>query len=379
MGLTTSSLPSRAGPPLSVASAAVFAAFDDTSVVLERGENTTRVPVAIWYPTEQSNATETERVTESSSLFYPHAISISKIARVLLRLEMKLPTLFDRKIELVPAKGVTRSDKNSPPQTSFSKACILCHGYLGSRFDLVDFAERLAAEGYVVLAPEFSDSLANANTMPNNTRGEILQKCVGLLESRFGIRSKKQVAIVGHSAGSGTVMQAEGNYLGRVCIAGFRPVLGADRSDALSDPLLVIASEGDNVISLFPSDGRFGKSDGIVSAVGGLGKPVLDVQGTSAGLRDFTLSLEEKKKKEEASSEKVSFVQYRGPGSPCHISFLSSRTNDAMVEALSALLPAAKFLNIPLLDFDVYEQTRDSDQVAKDLVPAVATFLDSCL
>ena len=337
--------------------------------------------MAIWYPTEQSNATQTERETANSNVFYPHAISISKIARVLLRLDAKPPTWFDREIDLVAAKGVTRDSSVSPCRTS--KACILCHGYLGSRFDLVDYAERLASEGYVVLAPEFSESLSNANTMPNNTRSEVLGCCVDLLQRRFGI-PRKSVALVGHSAGSGTVMQAEGNYAARVAIAGFRNVLG--ESDALKDPLLVIASEGDNVISLFPSEGRFGKSDGIVSAVASLGIPVQDIQGTSAGLLQLQTQAQSQASSLSSSSSSSSkassaafFVQYRGPESPCHISFLSSRTNDAMVRTLSALLPAAKFLNIPLLDFDVYEQTRDSDKVAQDLVPAVTSFLDSCL
>jgi hypothetical protein len=60
---------------------------------------------------------------------------------------------------------------------------------------------------------------------------------------------------------------------------------------------------------------------------------------------------------------------------PCHISFLSSRTNDAMVDMLGPLLPVARLLNVPVLDFDVYARTRDSDAVAADLVPAVVAWL----
>ena len=48
----------------------------------------------------------------------------------------------------------------------------------------------------------------------------------------------------------------------------------------------------------------------------------------------------------------------------------------AMVGVLSPLLPVARALGVPLLDFDVYDQTRDSDAVAADLVPAVIGWLN---
>ena len=60
---------------------------------------------------------------------------------------------------------------------------------------------------------------------------------------------------------------------------------------------------------------------------------------------------------------------------PCHISFLSSRTNDAMVDVLGPLLPVARALGVPVLDFDRYQVTRDSDEVNETLVPAVVAWL----
>ena len=51
-------------------------------------------------------------------------------------------------------------------------------------------------------------------------------------------------------------------------------------------------------------------------------------------------------------------------------------TNDAMVEVLSPLLPVARVLGVPLLDFDVYAESRDSDEVAEAMVPAVVSWLD---
>ena len=81
------------------------------------------------------------------------------------------------------------------------------------------------------------------------------------------------------------------------------------------------------------------------------------------------------------------FVTYEPPGGdggatdglPCHISFLSSRTNDAMVEVLSPLLPVARAVGVPVLDFDVYQTTRDSDAVNAQLVPLVAEWLNAAV
>ena len=46
---------------------------------------------------------------------------------------------------------------------------------------------------------------------------------------------------------------------------------------------------------------------------------------------------------------------------------------------LSPLLPVAKALNIPMLDFDVYAEALDSDRVAAELVPAVVSWLCAVL
>ena len=59
---------------------------------------------------------------------------------------------------------------------------------------------------------------------------------------------------------------------------------------------------------------------------------------------------------------------------PCHISFLWSQSNEALVGLLSPLLPVAKALGLFLLDFDVYRETRDSEATAAQVVPAVRRF-----
>ena len=57
-----------------------------------------------------------------------------------------------------------------------------------------------------------------------------------------------------------------------------------------------------------------------------------------------------------------------------HISFLSRGTNDAMTEFLAPLIPIAKKLGIPMLDFDVYDENRDSVECASETVPVVVQF-----
>ena len=97
---------------------------------------------------------------------------------------------------------------------------VLCHGYLGARYDLVDFAEALAAAGFVVAAPEFAESLADPSTTPGYarpgapppvnptaSREEIMDAVLSqVLEGRFGVDVKRDVAILGHSAGAAMAM-----------------------------------------------------------------------------------------------------------------------------------------------------------------------------
>ena len=192
-------------------------------------------------------------------------------------------------------------------------------------------------------------------------------------------RSKAPVALVGQSAGASTATGAPGSFAARVAIAGFRPPPSEEREKVLTllgDPLLVVASAGDGVISLYPTDGGvFGPYRGIEAEVASL--PAEFARFDAGGLLDSVRS---------GDARRTAFVTYETggggtPGStpgqqlPCHISFLSSRTNDAMVDVLGPLLPVARLLGVPVLDFDRYEVTRDSDEVNETLVPAVTAWL----
>ena len=63
------------------------------------------------------------------------------------------------------------------------------------------------------------------------------------------------------------------------------------------------------------------------------------------------------------------------PDAPNHISYLSENVNEAMVSFLSPLLPIAQAMSIPVLDFDRYQQSRDSVQTAQVLKPVISGFL----
>ena len=376
-GASTSSTTSPRPGPGPAPPAAAVAAFEDARVSV--GATGQRVPVGVWYPL----GADGERVAVQAAS-YPHAISLAKISRALLGLADRPPTFFDRRITLPSAGGVISGDAVAAAQpVAGSRAVVLCHGYLGSRFDLVDFAEGLARAGFVVVAPEFAEALTNPDVMPayqradgggpppgtGASRAAILEGTLAdLLEGRFGI-PRERTALLGHSAGAGTVVQAEGRFAARVPIAGFRVPEDAEGAAALArDPLLVIASEGDSVISLYPkAAGRFGPSEGIAPAVRRLPVDVAEVDGADAAALAGLA----------AAGPRAAFVKYEGDAAPCHISFLSARSNDAMVETLAPLLPLARLLDVPLLDFDTYQLTRDSDAVLRRLVPAVVGWLNA--
>jgi hypothetical protein len=187
------------------------------------------------------------------------------------------------------------------------------------------------------------------------------------------------VALVGQSAGASTATGAPGSFAARVAIAGFRPPPSEAREEVLAllgDPLLVVASAGDGVISLYPTDGGvFGPYRGIEAEVASLPAEFARFDG-AGGLLDSVRA---------GDAPRTSFVTYETgkPGAapnpglplPCHISFLSSRTNDAMVDVLGPLLPVARLLGVPVLDFDRYQVTRDSDRTNAVLVPAITAWL----
>ncbi|KAK3287682.1 hypothetical protein CYMTET_4818 [Cymbomonas tetramitiformis] len=301
--------------------------FSSTSVRVGEGPGTT-VPVSMWYPTD------TRLSPSSIPATYDYRISITKIVKLLI--SQGLPVPLARDLPITRTFGGTPYNviANAAPRSRAAPAIIFCHGYLGSRFDFLHACERLAAEGFIVAAPEFAESLsATPGFEPDaaTTRPAIVRETVSLLRKELGIGSA--IGLLGHSAGGGTASTMSGSFpLGRAAVAGYRSYKG-------EDPLLVVASGGDRVISLERVRGE------ILA-----GKIPTD---TFLLPEDGALP---------------------SGAAPCHISFLSKETNDEMVTLLSPLLPLARVLDVPLLDFDVYADTRDSDDCAKLVLPTLSQF-----
>ena len=427
-----------ASPPPSPVSSTAFASsgqarnrvvFEDACVAIPGSGQS--VPVATWFPDVPAGAgagaapsvISERRGPDSSPLYYPHAISVAKIARVLLNTPESTPRWLDRQTPLLAAshvrsaaRGETSSASSARAATSSDKVAVLCHGYLGSRFDLVDLAEALASEGFLVLAPEFAESLASPETTPayarpgepppthpSATRDEVVDAALRAFAPGFFEASDvgasggaPRVVIAGQSAGASTATSARGPFAARVAIAGFRPPPpeSLEAREALTrDPLLVVASAGDGVISLYPREsGAFGAYEGIAASVESMPArvPKYDVGAFAARVREMgTLNDADARRraKETSGNALNAFLTYEPPGGdggamdglPCHISFLSSRTNDAMVEVLSPLLPVARAIGVPVLDFDKYQTTRDSDAVNAELVPLIAEWLNAAV
>mmetsp|Transcript_37057 Transcript_37057/g.99950 ORF Transcript_37057/g.99950 Transcript_37057/m.99950 type:complete len:126 (-) Transcript_37057:296-673(-) len=122
---------------------------------------------------------------------------------------------------------------------------------------------------------------------------------------------------------------------------------------------MVIASAGDNVIGLQRVQGELMAGPKTTKVT------IFDDASPPTGTTDKRAA--------------VLFNDGFSPGAPPpnHISFLSARTNDAMVDYLSPLLPLAKGLGVPLLDFDKYAASRDSVVTGERTIPIIARFFES--
>eukprot|EP00614_Pseudopedinella_elastica_P033045 CAMPEP_0172633594 /NCGR_PEP_ID=MMETSP1068-20121228/190215_1 /TAXON_ID=35684 /ORGANISM="Pseudopedinella elastica, Strain CCMP716" /LENGTH=407 /DNA_ID=CAMNT_0013445329 /DNA_START=55 /DNA_END=1278 /DNA_ORIENTATION=- len=332
--------------------------YSSRSIRLSTG---TLVPVALWYPADQDTAAALQATAAFASKPYRYRISVSKIFQMLLGI--KPPFDIAREIELgsahpdeviAVAEGEMRKSQADLP------AVVFCHGFLGSRFDFHHVCESLAAQGFVVAAPELPESLSASFTPDEGTsRSAIVEKTVSLLQDDFSVG--KALGIMGHSAGGGTATSAPGDFqLGRVAVAGFRSYEGPD-------PLLVIASEGDSLMSL--------------SRIRSSLPPQTVVFENESGARRYSSSSRPLPRSSAlflANENGIDLLAADGEkspaNSPCHISFLSAATNDAMVKFLSPLLPLARILGVPLLDFDVYALTRDSERTAEYVSPVLGKF-----
>ena len=297
-----------------------------------------RVPVACWFPTDQQSP---EVQAQSQPATYDYRISVRRIGQLLADWQF-IPGLVARDFSLSPTSAFV-SDGSSSELPKSGPVIILAHGFLGSRFDLSHLAEALAAEGFTCISPEYPESLAASfDRMEGLDRDAINDKLLNYIQTNLGIQSTS-FGIVGHSLGCFTVISTGDEKWARVCIAG--SPLKRDGT-AIPGDILFISSMGDGLAA------KFG--------------------GAQAYPKDIVLLDEKEVLTSEGRIPPRSAILYDRPDAPNHISFLTESVNESMIDFLSALLPVAKAFNIPLLDFDRYQVSRDSKQVSGGCMRASA-------
>lgn len=322
------------------------------------------VPVACWFPSEYSSSStvvESSEVPSSNAqvtAVYQHRISVRRIGQLLAGWDF-IPEFASRQFTLEPGTANVlmqsqQSENNELPSSIKAPVVILAHGYLGSRFDLSHLAEKLAQQGFVCLAPEYPESLAASyDRIAGLDRQRITDQLLESL-SRYKIQASS-FGIIGHSMGCGTAVQTGDSSWTRVCIAGYpgQQVPGKN--------VLFLASMNDGAVSLE----RFG------------GKAAIPADYTM--LQQSSLQTSVAAMMDERLPSRAAMVLDRPAADDYnsfnHISFLASGVNDAMIDLLSPLLPVAQSMSIPVLDFDKYQQSRDSLPTAAVLHPLVVAYL----
>jgi len=313
------------------------------------------------YPTiERSTISISSDTVKLQTATYSHRISVKKIGSLLAGLSF-IPEFFAKDFTLNPTSksgsivdgsfttlpSTLTSSSSSKPRTN-RPIVILAHGFLGSRFDLSHLAEELALQDFIVLSPEYPESLSSSYpSVDNLDRSSINEQLLKFIDGELKL-TPSSYGIVGHSLGTGTVMTTGDNTWTRVCIAG--PPIRRD-GISVTGNTLAITSVNDGAVSL----SRIGSM--IPESFVRLDEKSLDVRI------------------QERSLPSKSILIIDRDDAPNHISFLAGNVNDSMVDFLSPLLPVAQALKIPVLDFDKYKESRDSEATADVVIPLVVSFL----
>ena len=306
------------------------------------------VPVAVWYPAVGVNVSSDE-ASSAMNVRYDHQISVSRIGQLLAGWNF-LPGFLKRSYMLEPSTSSIILGGRGDDIPEKSPAILLAHGYLGSRYDLSHIAESLAQDGFVCISPEYPESLAASyERLDGLDRSKITKAVIDkLVNEELNVQSKRR-GIIGHSLGCGTVANTGDSSWVRVCIAGFA-------ADIEGSPTMLISSTNDGAVPYERIKDRIPKDFQML----GYDSPLVS-----------NLSLVGN---DESFPQKVAVI-LDGDDAPNHISFLCDGVNKAMINLLSPLLPIAQALGIPVLDFDKYKISQDSESVAKTVKPIVKKFL----
>lgn len=312
------------------------------------------VPVACWFPVGQQQQkgqqkSEDVNITPAFSKLrsYNHRISVRRIGQLLGGMNF-IPEFVARDFALQPSSpSVADGQELDLPEQG--PVVLLAHGYLGSRFDLSHLAENLASQGFICFAAEYPESLAASfDRIDGLDRKAITSTMIDYIENDWNVKATSY-GIVGHSMGCGTALETGDDSWTRVAIAGFPRK--RDGTPITGD-LLLLSSMNDGAVSL----ARIGGKEAIPS--------------------DFTI-LDEDKLRNQMNSllpNRAALVFDR-PDAPNHISFLAESVGNAMIDLLSPLLPVAQALKVPVLDFDRYKASQDSQATADVVHPVVIAYM----
>jgi len=298
------------------------------------------VPIAAWFPMVDNKEKKEDLITAN----YQHRISVRRIGQLLARWDF-IPAFVSRPYNLSPCSTTARIvDGSHVELPTKGPVVLLAHGYLGSRFDLSHLAEELAANGFTCIAAEYPESLAASyDRVEGLDRRLINDVLLNTMANDWKLQASS-MGIVGHSLGCGTVAQTGDENWARVSIAGFPR--NFDTSNGL-----FLTSMNDGAVSL--------------ARRGGIS---LLADSNYEMLQEMSLS-------DTLVLPRRAALIFDRPDAPNHISFLSEGVNDAMIEFLSPLLPVALRLGIPVLDFDLYQISRDSKATAAIVNPLIVKYL----
>ena len=349
MSMSTSSVAGLENERDELRSGVTYATYRSMNVPLD--DFGIEVPVAIWYPTKMKENSS----ISFSPVKYEHQISVSRIGQLLVG--WNLPSFLQRSYVLDPtiAEYVVSGSADSIDDSISESApmIMLAHGYLGSRFDMSHIAEALAQDGFLCVSAEYPESLAASYERIDGLDRTIITNAVmDAVVKEMNIKSSKR-GIVGHSLGCGTAASTGDSSWVRVCIAGFAA------GGIIDGSTLSISSVNDGAVPLKFLRNRIPSDFQQLSDESPLVRPLEYSQ--SGDMTD--------------RFPKKAAVLFQRPDAPNHISFLSNGVNNAMIDLLSPLLPVAQALKIPVLDFDKYKISQDSDETAKVVIPIVRRFL----
>jgi hypothetical protein len=311
---------------------------------------------------------------------YDYKISLRRIGQLLAKWEF-IPEFVSKDFSLTPSASASSSTtrvvdgKNIPiPGSTNAKAgtnvVFLAHGYLGSRSDLGYIAEELASQGFVCVAAEYPESLeASYPKLEGLDRVAINKRLVPYVKDELVPQPILSYSAIGHSLGCGTVLQMGDDSWSRV-------LMGSGRAPASPSARNKPTSINGDAVYKNPVVG------GRLLFISSVNDGPVNLWGGGITIPDGYTVLQESKLQENGGAvvdqiknlDRVALV-FNGEKAPNHISFLSENVNDAMLEFLSPLLPVSKALDIPVLDFDKYADSRDSVATGRVLKPLISSFL----